>query len=344
MSIIYLTYERRFPIFQLSTLIQGLRPWRSTRDRGKANREGISLMQLNAMFPTEEAATAWIESLVWPNGRHCPHCGCTETVAAAPSAKMPYRCTGCQRTFSARIGTALERSRVSMRQWVFAIYLEMTSLKGVSSMKLHRDIEVTQKTAWFMLHRIREAWGDLKETFDGPVEANEGYFGGRRENMSNAKRKALAGTGRGTVGKTAVVGVKDRATNEVRAKVVADTTSPTLQGFVRALTAPGATVYTDEATTYAGLGRDFDHEAVNHSVAEYVRGQAHTNGMESFWSMLKRAHKGVYHKLSAKHLDRYVREFDTLDQMGTVVVGMVGKWLMYGQLIADNGLASGARS
>ncbi len=128
---------------------------------GKADREGIGLMQLTVMFPDEAAATAYFESLVWPNGRHCPHCGCTETVPAAATAKMPYRCTGCQKRFSVKIGTALERWRVSMRQWVFAIYLEMTSLKGVSSMKLHRDIGVTQKTAWFMLHRIREAWGGV---------------------------------------------------------------------------------------------------------------------------------------------------------------------------------------
>ena len=320
---------------------------------GKADRQGVTLMQLTAMFPDEAAATAYFESLVWPHGRYCPHCGCTETVEAASSAKMPYRCTGCQKTFSVKIGTALERSRVSMRQWVFAIYLEMTSLKGVSSMKLHRDIGVTQKTAWFMLHRIREAWSGLKETFAGPVEADETYMGGRRANMSKAKRKELADTGRGTVGKTAVAGVKDRTTNEVRAKVVADTTGATLQGFVRQHAATGAKVYTDEATAYAGLAADFEHEAVNHSVAEYVRGQAHTNGMESFWSMLKRAHKGVYHKLSAKHLDRYVREFagrhnvrelDTLEQMGAVVVGVVGKRLMYRQLIADNGLPSGARA
>ena len=130
-------------------------------------------------------------------------------------------------------------------------------------------------------------------------------------------------------------------------------TGATLQGFVRQHAAPGAKVNTDEASAYIGLGRDFDHESVNHSVSEYVRGMAHTNGMESFWAGLRRAHKGVYHKLSAKHLDRYIRIFagkhnvrslDTLEQMGAVVVGMVGKRLMYRQLIADNGLPSGARS
>ncbi len=318
---------------------------------GKANREGISIMELTTLFPDEDSATAWFEALVWPDGRHCPRCGCTDTRQAAGTAGLPYYCTGCQKTFSVRIGTALERSKVPLRKWVFAIYLEMTGLKGVSSMKLHRDLGVTQKTAWFMLHRIREAWGQAQETFAGPVEADEAYFGGVRANMSKARRKEL--TGRGPAGKTAVAGVKDRDTNSVAAQVVAATDGETLQGFVRDHAAAAAVVYTDEHGAYAGLSADFEHEAVRHSTGEYVRGQAHTQGIESFWSMLKRAHKGVYHKLSPKHLDRYVREFagrhnvrglDTMDQMATVAVGLVGKRLMYRQLIADNGLNSGARS
>ena len=145
-------------------------------------------MQLTAMFPDEAAATAYFESLVWPDGRFCPHCGCMETVEAAATAKMPYRCTGCQKRFSIKVGTALERSRVSMRQWVFAIYLEMTSLKGVSSMKLHRDIGVTQKTAWFMLLRIREAWGGLKEAMGRPGGGGRGVF--RRAAQEHVEREA----------------------------------------------------------------------------------------------------------------------------------------------------------
>ena len=116
-------------------------------------------MQLTTMFPDEASATTWFEALVWPDGRHCPRCGCTDTRDAAATAGLPYYCVECQKTFSVRIGTALERSQVTLRQWLFAIYLEMTSLKGVSSMKLHRDIGVTKKTVWFMLHRIREARG-----------------------------------------------------------------------------------------------------------------------------------------------------------------------------------------
>ena len=319
---------------------------------GKAHREGISLIELTEMFPNEASATAWFEKLVWPDGRHCPHCGSTETTEAPATKKQPYWCGACRKGFSVRIGTALERSKVPLRKWVFAIYLEMTSLKGVSSMKLHRDLKVTQKTAWFMLHRIREAWSTESESlFSGPVEADETYMGGRRANMSKAKRKTL--TGRGAVGKEAVVGTKDRETNRVAVRHIQNTDAPHVAGFVAEKAAPGATVYTDEASAYNPLSAWFDHESVNHGTGEYVRDQAHINGMESFWSMLKRAHKGVYHKLSAKHLQRYVQEFagrhnvresDTIDQMGAVVAGMIGKRLCYADLIADNGLSSGARS
>ena len=217
-------------------------------------------------------------------------------------------------------------------------------------MKLHRDIGVSQKTAWFMLMRIREAWDtEADQPYSGPVEADETYFGGKRRNMPSSKRKELEG--RGTVGKTAVAGLKDRATNRVTAKVVHSTNKETLQEFVTERTEPDATVYTDDATAYTGLPRI--HETVKHSVGEYVRGQASTNGVESFWSMLKRAHKGTFHKLSPKHLNRYVQEFagkhnirelGTLTQMRDTVASLVGRNLLYRDLIADNGLSSGARS
>ena len=148
-----------------------------------------------------------------------------------------------------------------------------------------------------------------------------------------------------------MVGAKDRETNQVSARVVTRTDKPTLQGFVVEHTAPGATVYSDEASAYEGL--PFTHEAVKHSVAEYVRGMAHTNGIESFWAMLKRAHTGTFHKMSPKHLNRYVNEFadkhncresDTLDQMRELVTRLMGRNLGYRKLVADNGLPSGARS
>ena len=320
---------------------------------GRSFRSGLSLIDIVDMFPDEASAAKWFESIMWPTGRCCGHCGSTETRPVPNANPMPYWCKDCRSYFSVRTGTALQRSKVPLRKWAIAIYLELTSLKSVSSMKLHRDIKVRQATAWFMLHRIREAWNTGPGGFSGPVEADETYFGGKRKNMSNAKRRELTeqGAGRGAVGKTAVVGVKDRETKQVRAKVVKNTDKPTLQGFVVEHTAPGATVYTDEASAYEGL--PFNHESVKHSVAEYVRDQAHTNGIESFWAMLKRAHTGTFHKMSPKHLNRYVNEFagkhnirdsDTIDQMRHVVAGLVGKRLMYRDLIGDNGLSSGARS
>ena len=230
-------------------------------------------------------------------------------------------------------------SHLPLRKWAFAIYLHITSLKGVSSMKLHRDIGVPQKTAWFMLQRIRKAWESEDSLFAGPIEVDETYMGGKERNKHKGKKIKA---GRGTVGKTAVVGAKDRKTNKIKAAVVTATDAKTLQGFVVATALAGATVYTDDAAAYKGM--PFDHASVRHSVGEYVSGMAHTNGIESFWSMLKRAHKGTYHKISPKHLQRYVDEFagrhgvrerDTLDQMQSVVAGMVGKRLMYRELTAN---------
>ena len=318
---------------------------------GKAHREGMTVVQLMDMFPTEEAATAWFESVIWPDGRHCPKCGSVRTREAS-HRKMPYWCTDCRSYFSVKTGTAMQASKIPLRKWAIAIYMCLTNLKSVSSMKLHRDIGVTQATAWFMLQRIREAWAvDDDDDFDGPVEVDETYFGGERRNMSKAKRKAM-NKSRGPVGKTAVVGVKDRESNEVRAEVVQRTDGATLKGFVREHVEPGSIVYTDDAAAYRGMP-EFEHEAVNHTVSEYVRGQAHTNGIESFWSMLKRAHDGTFHKMSPKHLQRYVSEFagkhnvrdsGTLAQMRDTVAGLIGRNLLYRDLIADNGLSSGARS
>ena len=322
---------------------------------GKAYRKGLSLIEVMDMFPDETAAREWVESAIWPNGRCCGHCGSTNTREASHKT-MPYWCTDCRSYFSVKTGTPLASSNIPLRKWAIAIYLCLTSLKSVSSMKLHRDLKISQKSAWFMLHRIREAWMPKNgggPGYRGPVEVDETYMGGKRANMSNAKRKELAdaGVGPGSVGKTAVVGAKDRASNQVSARVVANTDKPTLQGLVVEHTAPGATVYSDEAAAYQGL--PFHHESVKHSVAEYVRGQAHTNGMESLWSMLKRAHTGTFHKMSPKHLNRYVQEFagkhnvresDTIVQMRDVVTRLMGRRLGYRRLVTDNGLSSEARS
>ena len=319
---------------------------------GKAHREGISLAQLFRPFPDDATAEAWFVKKRWPNGIHCPHCGSDNVQTGAKHKTMPYRCREkeCAKRFSTKTGTVMEGSKLGFQLWMIATYLLCTSLKSVSSMKLHRDLDINQRSAWFLAHRLRVALAQEGGIFTGPVEVDETYFGGRRRNMSNAKRKSLKDAGRGAVGKVAVVGAKDRKTNSVTARVVKTTDKPTLQGFVNEHTAPDATVFTDEASAYEGI--PFDHETVKHSLSEYVRGNVHTNGIESLWSMMKRAHKGTFHKLSPKHLDRYVQEFaarhnlrerDTIDIMAAVSEGGVGKRLRYDELIAPNCLPNRAR-
>ena len=312
----------------------------ATAAPGKAHRNGIDMMTLAEMFATEDKAQQWFEAWMWPDGNlSCLKCGSSDGAYRVKSGKpMPYRCRDCRSYFSLKTGTAMEKSPLPLRVWGWAIFLEMTSLKGVSSMKLHRDLGVTQKTAWFMLHRIREAFAEVASVFEGPVEVDECYVGGLEKNKHASKRLHE----RHREGKTAVVGLRDRATNRVAAEVIDRTDGDTLRGFVEKHASPDATLYTDDASTYKGTARD--HQTVKHSVGEYVRGMAHTNGVESFWATLKRAHKGVYHKLSPKHLQRYVsqfagkknvRELDTLAQLQAVVMGMVGRRLMYKDLIAE---------
>ena len=324
----------------------------SQKAPGKAHRKGISLVEIMRRFPDDASAEAYFVERRWPDGPACPHCGSTNVQSGTKHKTMPYRCREkeCAKRFSAKSGTVMEGSKLGFQVWMVATFLLSTNLKSVSSMKLHRDLDITQKSAWFLAHRLRRALDRDGDMFAGPVEVDETYFGGKRRNMSNAKRKELSGTGRGAVGKVAVVGIKDRETKHVRARVVEATDKFTLQGFVVEHTAPGATVYTDEASAYEWL--PFKHESVKHSVSQYVRGMAHTNGAESFWSMLKRAHMGTFHKMSPKHLDRYVTEFegrqnvrenDTIDQLGAMVEGMEGKRLTYKGLIAPNGLESGVR-
>ena len=319
----------------------------------KSDREGISLVEIFKRFPDDATAEAWFVERRWPNGIHCPSCGSTYVQTGAKHKTMPYRCREkeCAKRFSPKTGTVMEGSKLGMQTWMIATYLLSTSLKSVSSMKLSHDLDINQRSAWFLAHRLRAAPFENDSPFAGPVEVDETYFGGCRKNMPKSKRKGL--TGRGAVGKTAVVGAKDRETNKIKAEVVSCTDRETLQGFVRITARDGAMIYTDDATAYRGLTAAFGHEAVKHSVGEYVRDQAHTNGIESFWSMLKRSHKGTFHKISPKHLDRYVTEFagrhnrresDTIDIMASFAQGAVSKRLRYEDLIADNGLDSGARS
>ena len=319
-------------------------PCKSHSAPGKSDREGISLPKLFKMFPDDEAARRWFEKQIWPDGPHCPKCGSYNVQSDIKHRSMTHRCRDCysgkSRTmFSLKTGNMMEGSKLGYQTWAIAVYLVTVSLKGVSSMRLHRDLEITQKSAWHLSHRIRKAFENGSPIFTGPTEADEAYFGGKEKNKHAAKKQRL---GRGTAGKVPVAGLRDRATGRVKAKVVPDTTRETLHGFVTEHTAEGSTVYTDEAVAYRGLPNR-RHETVKHSAGEYVRGMASTNGMESFWAALRRGHDGTFHHFSEKHLDRYVAEFsgrhnireaDTADMMAIVARQSVGKRLRYQDLIA----------
>ncbi len=308
---------------------------------GQSHRKGMTLADLFKRFPDDAAAERYFVETRWPEGPHCPYCGSTNVLYPAKHKTMPYRCREkeCRKRFSIRTKSVMEGSNLGYQTWSIAIYLMMTSLKSVSSMKLHRDLGITQKSAWFLAHRLREAWKRDEGPFAGPAEADETHVGGKLKNMHGRQREAARD--RFNYGKAIVAGVKDRRTNKVSAGVVGDTTAYTLQTFIEDRVVSDAKVYTDDGSSYRNMPF-FDHETVNHSAGEYVRDDAGTQGIESFWSMLKRAHTGTFHKISPKHLDRYVTEFagrhnarecDTLVQMGEIARGMRGRRLKYADLI-----------
>lgn len=256
-----------------------------------------------------------------------------QTGASHPS--MPYRCRDCRKRFSVRTGTVMERSKLGYRIWAFALYLMTTGIKGTSSMKLSRDLGITQKSAWHLAHRIREMWSRDHMRFEGPVEADETYVGGKLRRSASTRNLR----GRGSVGKAIVHGVLDRPSRRIVARVVPDAKTSTLLPLVLKRIDSGAMVYTDEWWAYRSLPH---HGMVRHGVGQWVDGQAHTNGLESFWSLLKRGYHGTFHHVSPKHLDRYVREFagrynwrdyDTIKQMEIMAGCMTRARLPYEKLI-----------
>ena len=247
---------------------------------GQWFRKGITLIDAAQMFPDDETAEAWFSSVRRPHGPLCPHCGSANVHSHGSHPSMPYRCRPCRKRFSVRTGTVMADTKLGYRCWAPAIYLVSTSIKGISSMQPGRELGVSQKSAWHLGHRLRTGFARPEDLFSGPVEVDEVFIGGKERNKHECRKlKAV----RGTVGKQPVAGARDRVTGQVVARPVANTSRVELQGFVVERVRRGAAVHTDTSPAYASM-KGFEHDVVNHSAGEYVRGQVHTNGIESFWA------------------------------------------------------------
>ncbi len=306
----------------------------------------ISTFKLFEMFPDNESARVYLESRLWPVGTICPDCRSGERVTVRKRGGF-YHCNACNFDFTVRTGTVFERSKVPLHKWVYAMYLVVTARKGISSMQLAKEIGVTQKTAWFILGRLREACSapDNIDKLKGIIEIDEAFFGGKEKNKHEWKKLHA---GRGPVGKAAVLGMRERG-GRTRAQVVQQRNLDFIHGEINAGVEVGSQLYTDDHIVFEGLdGLFYRHESVNHSAGEYARGAASTNSIESVWAVLKRGIHGVYHQVSPKHLHRYIDEFTfrlnegdvkrhTLRRLESFIDAIAGKRLTYARLIAKVG-------
>ena len=280
----------------------------------------------------------------WPNGVICPTCGSAKVSFLEKHLRWQCSSHHTKRQFSVKVGTIFEDSPIGLDKWLTAMWLITNAKNGISSWEIHRAIGVSQKTAWFMLHRIRTAHRSKGgNKLSGQIEADETYVGGKARNMHRAKRARVI-TGTGGKDKTAVMGILQRG-GKVRTKVVDNTKKKTLQAEIRNHVLAGSAIFTDALNSYEGLN-ELQHEVVDHAV-EYVRGEVHTNGMENFWSLLKRTLGGTYVSVEPFHLFRYLDEqafrynnrtgMTDWDRFDLAVSQIVGKRLMYRDLTGKTG-------
>ncbi len=300
----------------------------------------ISTFKLFETFPDEASARTYLEGRLWPNGVKCPECKGGERITARKGGY--YRCNACKLDFTVRTGTIFERSHVPLHKWLYAMYLLVTARKGISSMQLAKEIGITQKSAWFVLQRLREACNDDNSKLKGMIEVDETYVGANQRAKHESKRLHM---GKGHTEKTTVLGLRERG-GKTLAMMVETKSSQEVEAAIYARVEFGSTIVTDQGQEFKDLdGSSYGHESVNHSDKEYVRGMVHTNGIESVWAVLKRGLHGVYHHASVKHLGRYIDEFafrlnegnvkrHTLERLASFMDAVAGKRITYKELTA----------